>query len=393
MAVGRRSRSSLALLAAAVLLTAPSCFEMEEPVKERVQIRFLSSGEAVLTVAVSLRDFEGKELAQERVDEARGALGQERDVWSRRFEALGPAADRFVREVWEGRIVKIIRIGVIGDGGQVTAAPEAIGDGLRRFFADTLVNASFDSGEGWTELSFRPGPGSAATREQQDRMRDEMERWTTQVAAYLGASDRLYAYLDSRPDRAAICLGRIFEDLPLPGGLKERLEEITTDEKDLVEAVQASMIEVQGILAIPEGESTSIEELSRIVHDPFPAPLAVVAPWPVLDLEGFAPDGGRLLVPGLSLWGALVPLQGTWLSPDPLMIRVQHQGEGKEQDFDFNAVLRAGRRAEVLTANEIRRAIEDRLRPAAVYRVRWSVGEDADPRERSLGWDDFSIED
>jgi hypothetical protein len=386
-------RRPVALLAVGLLVSTLACFDLEEPVRERMQIRFVPGGGAVVTVAVTLRDFEDKKLAQERVEEARKTLMEERDLWSRRFEAMGPEAERLVREKSEGRLRKVIRIGVIGDGGKKAPAPETIRAGLRRLFADSLVNVAFEAGEGRAELAFHPSRGSFATLEQRDRLNEEMDRWTSSLAGYLAAVGRVYAHLESRPDRAEICLGKVFADLPLPGDLKERLAGIATDEEGLVDAVHESMGEVQGILSIPEGEARSHEELSRIVYDPFPAPLTVQAPWPILEVEGFEPAGARLTVPGLSLWKALVALEGRWLSPDPLMIYFEHQGREKQQAFDFGATLRLERRIAVPSAAEIRRAIEERLRPAAVYRVTWDISDDAAPEDQSLGWGDFTIED
>jgi hypothetical protein len=143
------------------------------------------------------------------------------------------------------------------------------------------------------------------------------------------------------------------------------------------------MEEVFGVLLVPSGDELSLDELSHLVYDPFPARLSVRLPAAPEEVEGFARDAeGELTVPGLGLWPALRALEGRWLSPDPVLLYVERRGKSEEAPLDLAAFLARERRAmPPPSAAEVRLAIEERLQPASLYRAVWTVlpGED-DPK-------------
>lgn len=134
------------------------------------------------------------------------------------------------------------------------------------------------------------------------------------------------------------------------------------------------MGEVLSVLLIPSGQDRSIDELSHLVYDPFPAPLSIQLPGEPLEVEGFEPSGSEdrvWTVDNPGLWAALQSLEGRWVSPDPVMIYVEHKGPNAK-GLDLSALLDTPRRVNRPVPNslEVRRAIEERLKPAAsIYRV------------------------
>ena len=150
---------------------------------------------------------------------------------------------------------------------------------------------------------------------------------------------------------------------------------MTRDEEILVGAVEEAMEEGWQILLVGSQEAYSLNELSRLVYDPFPARLRVFPAGPVRELEGFVEEEeGRLKVPDVSLWNALKDLEGRWLSPDPLLFYVRQSGgvtgESQGKLLELEEILALERvHAQPPRASEVRAALEERLVPARVYRV------------------------
>jgi hypothetical protein len=203
--------------------------------------------------------------------------------------------------------------------------PEALG----RFFSDTLVGAFYSAdaaGDGTAELSLFPlAPGRASRRERQ-RLERAIDPWTEVLARYFRAAGRLYDYLEEHPDRAEIAFSVLLEEV-LPEEDGGRRELLHRHEEPLVEAVEQAMSDAWEVLLVSSQEAYSINEVSRLVYDPFPARLRVEVPGEVVAIEGFAatPESG-LVVPSVSLWQALTDLQGVWLEPDPLLLYVDRRG-------------------------------------------------------------------
>jgi hypothetical protein len=174
-------------------------------------------------------------------------------------------------------------------------------------------------------------------------------------------------------------MGALLADL-LSESERATLGELEAEEQELVERLEETMEGVFAVLLVAPGDAESLDELSHLVYDPFPARLTVRLPAPAAEVEGFVPAGdGALTVPGLGLWPALAALEGRWLTPDPLLLYVALRGKGDEAALDLDALLARERRAgPAPDAGEVQSAIEEGLLPASLYRAVWPVspGED-----------------
>ncbi len=352
----------LALLAL-VALASWSCFE--PPVAESLLVEFLPDGLVTVTVRLRIRDLEESNPAlQRRIEQARREALEGNDAWSRRFEAFGPVIERGEWEKHEGRLVSFSRSATTDD-------PEA----LARFFADTGIAIEWRSVDGSDELSLYPPAAGSASRAERQRVSKALIDWSSAVAAYLARAGELWRHLEENPDRARSCLARVFTEY-LPDETVRATGEISSEESRLLDALRDAMSEVTEVLEVPEGESHSLDELSRRVHDPFPAPLALRLPAPAMEVEGFAaPAGGsELRAGGASLWQALRGIDGRWLAPDPLSALVAHDLERiGDQPFPLEAFLARPRKAAAApAAREVLEALRAQLEPAPNYRVVWS---------------------
>jgi hypothetical protein len=358
--MNRRARF---LLPSVLALLTVSCFE--QPVTESMEIRFLPGTAVMVRVTVQLADpelFENSPPARKRVEEARQDLLEGRDPWTKRLASLEPELQRTILDRKEGGLCRVEHRVVFEDAGN-----------LKRFFSDTMIQPTLIQREEESELALVPGAGSRATRAQQERLKREMERWSADVSGYLEAGKRLYGYLDHHPDRARACFGHVLGDVLSPAS-KENLESLSTEDSKVVEPFKKGMEQVLGLFSVPEDSPESPEELSRLVFDPFPAPLVVRIPGPVLEVEGFeAGAPGVWRVPELSLWEALSALRDRWISPDPLILYFRQMRDGS-RSLDLEEIVSLPRSAASPPGGgEILRSLAERLKPAPVYRVRWST--------------------
>lgn len=359
-------------LAAVLLLglTLASCFE--PPVLETLDLRFLADGSAVVTSAVEISapSEENNPALARRLAQVRQELEEGSDAWGPRFAALEPVAERFG---WEKRFGQIDR----GTRSALAASPAR----LDAFFRDTSLDVSYEIRDGVAELTLTPAPPARASRRQREQVERTLGEWSGYVATYLEESADLWSYLDDRPDRDRATLGALLADL-LDEGVRGDLPPLTDPERERIARVQRAMEEVLSVLAPQLGEDHSADELSHLVYDPFPARLTVRLPGLPLEApEGFASaDGGRTLTAvGPGLWEALRSLEGRWLSPDPVLLYVEKGGPGKKEPLDLEAFLAQPRRAaSPPDAAEVRQGIEERLRPAPLYRVLFAVDPEAE---------------
>jgi len=346
------------------LLLAVACFE--PPVTETIEIRFLAPEGIGLTVSVSIADSAGKDgnrALEERMDETRRSLLEGRDDWSRRIARLEPALERGSWEKHEGLLARWVRSAAFED-------PRGLSD----FFADTAIHPRVSEGEGWQELALGTSRPQRATREQQRVVDERLERWCETLAAYYLASAELHAHLAKNPDRARACYGHILES-SLSEEEKAALPEPSEAESAILQPLEEAMGTALEVLDVAAEEAYSLDELSRIVFDPFPGTVVVRLPGPVLEAEGFAMGAdGRLVAPPTSLWTALRSLDGRFVAPDPMLAMVAHSRDRERGPFDLDRLLARPRHAAAPpSAIDVGRAIRDALAPAPVYRVRWST--------------------
>lgn len=366
--------------ALAVLLVA-GCFD--PPVQESVRLRFFPNGAVAVTDTVELdllQDGEKNPALERRMSDVRRELLDGLDPWARRFASAEPVAERLS---WEKRF------GVLATARRsaLFAEPEA----LRDLFGDTAVSVSYTiSADGIAELVLVPGVPAQATRRQRKDMEQAVDEWSGHVAEYLAATGDLYAWLEDNPGRVRPAFRELFRELTIVEEAEEVEEALSAEEQKKVQRVGDAMEKVVDVLLIPKGQDRSLDELSHLVYDPFPAPLSIQLPEEPLEVEGFEKSGQEEKVwtvdsPGL--WTALRSLGELWIAPDPVMIYVAHRGEG---ELDLDELVETPRRfAQPMPDSlEVRRAIEERLEPASpVYRAVWQALPPAEADDAEFSWD------
>jgi len=345
-----------------LLLT--SCFD--PPVREDLQLRFLPNGLVVATRTIRIEDPEQSNPAlARRLAETRQSILEGSDPWSARFGAVKAGAER---SSWEKRL------GVLSSASHSAVLTEP--RDLEELFRDTSLSVSYsvDPERGIAELAIVPGPSTRASGRQREEMAKTLDAWTGDLADYLREVQKLYAYLDDRPERARPCFAALFLGPKSDPGAAEKL---TAGEERILERLDDPMGRLLKVLAIPDDGAWSPDEVSHLVYDPFPARLTLKLPAPPLEVEGFQRGAeGALTVRSLGLWETLRSLEGKWISPDPLLAFVDGS-RGKNQEVDLDAFLQKPRKvtpAHLLpSAQEIRLGVEGRLRPEPLYRVAWRV--------------------
>jgi hypothetical protein len=351
----------LVILALIAALTA--C--LEPPVSESLEIRMRPGGSSIVTIAIAVRkpsDFEGSPKVLQRLDAETRALEEGTDPWSSRLRAASPSEERDVADRAEGRLYRVTR----------HARLDTTAD-LRAFLRDTGVGVAYEEGPDWAELTILPGRSGRPTTSQRERVKETLGTWSATLAAYFAATADLYAYLDRNPDRARACLAVLLTELP-------EGETLSDEEARLTKAVDETMSECGEVLVVPSDEAYTIDELSRMVYDPFPAPIRVRVPGAIVEREGYPGDlAAPLVIPTVSLWSSYERLDGRWATPDIALAVWRHDRAAKEGAFDLEGFLALPRRASRPRASEVRDAIEAELRPAPVYRVRWTPAETPEP--------------
>lgn len=371
-------RRRLAL--AFALLVLAGCFD--PPVRESVRLRFFPNGAVAVTDTVELdplKDGQSNPALERRMAELRRDLLDGVDPWARRFDSVKPVAERLS---WEKRLDEL----ATARRSALIAEPRSLAD----LFADTALSVTYEVGEdGLAELVVVPGVPSQATRRQRREVENALEGWSAAIADYLAATAELYRWLDDNPQRAEACFQALLDDAIEEGS--GGAEELSAREQQMVEKVDEAMEGVLYVLLVADGEAHSLDELSHLVFDPFPAPLTVQLPSDPLELEGFEASGSEEKVwtvdnPGL--WSALRSLEGRWIAPDPVLLYASHHGDG---DLDLEKLAETPRRViEPLPDSlEVRRAIAERLAPASpVYRAVWQALPPAEAEDEEFSWEE-----
>lgn len=352
-------RLSLALC----LLLLAGCFEV--PIRQRLQLLFQDDGSLRTLLTVELvGDRSVSSSMRDRLDREERALLRGDDPWRPRFEALEGDVEELSWRKEDGLLRRFVRAAEVSHD----ALLEEDGP-LSRFWGDTPIFPvyAWDEATGVAELALYPGTADRATRREARRVDEVLEAWSEVLLDYFRSLDELYAYLESRPDRAPACFGELFDhELELPP--------VTDEEERLTEAVAEHILSALGIFELQEGEAETLEEISRRVFDPFPAEVMVKLPSPPLEVEGFEGTGGELIVPGLSLWAALRQLERRWAWPNPLVMTMGADGATLEENVDVLALAATPRQSDApLDASEIEQELRAGLSPASVYRVAWSL--------------------
>jgi hypothetical protein len=350
---------------AIVLIALPLAGCLEPPVSESLEVRMLRNGASVVSIGVVLRDpadYDKAPRVKQRLESEARALEDGSDAWSARLRRVEPERQRDTVDRERGGLRRVTRHALL-------RAPEE----LREFFRDAGVGVAYADGGGWAELTLTPGRASRATAAQRQRLQIDLEAFSANLATYAAATKTLYDYLGKNPDRARVCLGEIVS-------VKAEGEHLRDDESALTTRVNDAISALGVVLDPAPNEPFTIDEISRLVYDPFPAPMRVNVSGQIVEREGFPGElGSPLQIPTFSIWSAFARLEGRWFSPDPALAMWRDDIAKTGKPFDLDAFLALPRRAAIApTAGEVRGAIENQLRPEPVYRVRWTPGVDDD---------------
>lgn len=355
-----RAPVTASILVLTVAMTA--CFE--EPIRERVHLTMLGGQATVLTTVldVSPPQYAGSnsELAG-RLDDARADLDSGWDRWRPLYDRLEPAAESYRLERVDGLARRAVYSAVVA-----TFEP------VERFLGSEGLSGVLAVDGPVHELQLFPEGGTRATWTQQQEVERALESWAAAVAEYLTASIDLWAYLESRPDRAVPCFSHLFDSHGPDSG------PLTDIESGLVDDAKSSMETVADALMVPDGAAYSPNELSRLVYDPFPTRLTVSTRGPILQVEGFRQNGGFLERPPVDLWQALISLEGRWLSPDPVTAAVSPDAGLPEVDPATFADLSRWHSSPP-SASEVAAALATGLVPPDVHLVRWTAASSGIP--------------
>jgi len=335
-----------------------ACFE--EPVREHVHLTIRDDDPVIITVVQEVASSDvargNPELAY-RLDESRDTLDQSLDPWSRRFVLLEPLAERLSIERLEGELRRSIHSAVV----------PSFDEAVRLLEADGLTGSLTRVG-GSSEIQLFPTGGSRATYLQRQDAERRLEEWSEVLAAYFEAVADLYAHLDERPDRAVPCFAHIFdkhEGLGVTGPLDEIEEELVTRAKTAMEEVALALL-------VPDNDAFSLNELTRLVFDPFPARLTVTVEGQVLSVKGWFEEDGFFERPAVDAWNALRSLEGRWISPDLVTAVAAPLPEDQQPDPDVLLFASLPRRySSPPSSDDVEAAILAELVPESMLVLRW----------------------
>jgi len=289
-----------------------------------------------------------------RVNAARDNVLNYRDEWSPRFRQVELESERLVLERNGGVLSHVEQSVVINR------------DVIQPVFADTGISISMTRGEGWSQLDIYPGTSTRATRQQREHVERMLHVWSEEAARYFAAVHRVYGYLDAHPDRAQPVFTILFSD-------KDGERSTIDDEQVLIDDLAAAMQHISDRLRADEKDAYTLDEEFDLVYNPFPGEITLRAPREIVSVENFAKTSADTAVIRRSgLLDAMSALEGRWIAPDP-MAMVLRAGDSDKTPMPSAAELAAmpRRSTAMVTAEEIRKAVVEKLKPATAYRVRW----------------------
>ena len=347
---------SLLILFLCLPLTA--CFE--EPVREHLHLTLRGSGPVIVTVVQEVTPSGrtgDNPVLNDRLEESRDTIDHNLDPWSQRFALLESLAEHISVERVDGELRRSIHSAVLPSFDGVLEMVEA--DGL---------TGSLTVVDGRAELELFPTGGSRASytqRQDADRLLGE---WSAMLAVYFETVADLYSYLDEQPDRAVPCFAHVFDKHEELGNIGP-LEPV---EENLVVRVTDAMEEVAFALMVPSGQAFSLNELTRLVYDPFPARLTITVAGDALGSEGFEAGADFFERPPVDAWNALRSLEGRWIVPDLVTAAAAPAPDDRQPDPDVLAFASIPRRYfPPPDAAEVESAIVAGLVPEEMLRLVW----------------------
>lgn len=353
------------LFLAAVLVLA-ACFE--PPVRHALYIEVRPDLSATLALAVAVapsEDAAGNARLAQRLESARRDLMGRSGDWGLLFESLEPLEQETRWLERQGELVAFERRVVVADTGELAA-----------FFAPLGIGFFLERDGTTASLALYPSAPARATRRQRQEVDELLDAWSESLAAYTAAAGELFAYLERQPDRALALFSELFSDVLSTA----REYQLSDGERELLDSLEAPMEEVLEVLVVDSQRAFSLDEISHLVYDPFPARVSVDLPAPILEIEGFEQVGERsVAIGGFGLWRSLSALEESWVRPPLLQsfVAAETADEG-EPGLDVASLASRPRAARTpLSAFEIRAALEQRLEPPPVYRVEWAAAQPA----------------
>lgn len=341
-------------------VAAVACFE--EPVREHLHLTLIGDLGVVVT---TVQDVAGPEVAESnpqlaaRLDERRAAIERGWDRWRPLYDELRPVVERTTLEKVDGVARRALYSAAVTDFDSV--ARMLASQGLDAI----LDHEPIDDHSSEHELRLYPVGSPPATLNERAEVERRLDEWAVTVADYLADAAALYEHFERRPDRAVPCLSHLFGYGPDPAPLDKGEEELVARLKDRIQAVA-------GVLQVDSGEAYTLNELSRLAFDPFPARLTVAVRGTPVEVEGFVEGDGFLERPAVDLWRALASLEGRWLSPDLVTAMIAPVPEDRQPEpvpEDFATIAR--RWTEAPTPSEVAAALRAELIPPELHRVRW----------------------
>jgi hypothetical protein len=353
------------LLTLAMVVSLIGCFE--DPVREHVHLSFIGGNAVVVSTVLDVAepDVAGSnpELAG-RLDEARSEIEGGWDRWLPLYGQLEPVAERYSIEKVDGLARRALYSAVV---------PRF--EPVERFLGSEGISATLAGQGPLRELQLYPTGGTRATWRQQEEVDRRIDEWSEAVADYLAAGIALYDYLERHPNRAVSCFSHVFDQHgPESGPLSDH-------EAELVEQIDHTTLAVAKILTVESGEAHSINELSRLVFDPFPTRLTLSVDGPVLSSDGFVTADGIVERPAVDLWRAMTNLEGRWLLPDLVTAMVSPAPEDQQPETDAAEFARKTRRFGAPPAGfEVADSLRSDLVPPTSHVVRWRSSSSGQPK-------------
>lgn len=372
-----RSRPTLLPLLLAILASTVGCFE--DRIEERMVIGVSDRGvELFYEVTYHERHGHGDRAAQRVADHERQLLDGE-NPWLAALTSLPDPLQYGSEATFDGK-----RRDDAPELERHTAwARSARGNAaLGHLFGHTAINASLAETADSIELDLTAGSALGGTRRQRQRMERQVQQWSAVVAGYVDRVADVWRYMEANPSRERPIYEAIFSDLldPTPDPDLSPPEEALLDRLDEAEGAVAEIFQTE------QDHAYTLQELSRLIYDPYPMEIRVarlgrdgrVFAEPPLEVDGLeAQDDGSWRVRRTSLWDAYAGLRGRWVTPDPLAIKVEalrqvDAAEGETPDFDLEALLRRPPRVHGRpTAFEVADQLRTRLAPPDVVRIAW----------------------
>jgi hypothetical protein len=325
---------------------------LRPPVQHAVTIDMTATPDrATVSATTEIADAfaERAEMAA-RLDTLRRETAAGRDEWATRFGVVDKVWERVTFESRGGTLERVERAATI-------ARPD-----LQRLFADTGLVFQGTRGNGWYELSIYAASSNRASRQERERVMTLLDEWCSAAAKYLSAIAELYSYLDEQPHRAAAAFGVLLEEekVTLSDEERQRIDRVTVSSEAIIKLMEAA-----------EQRGVTLDEQFDAVFNPFPATLTLRTPR-VMSQEGFRARGDTLVVERAGLLDAVLALENRWISPDPMAIALRAEVERTKVAPAAEIALLPRKASRTVTTSEIRAAVLERLRPSALYRVRFA---------------------